>query len=152
MKDREIERSVFDLAQEAAAAVNARVLDVQFVKEGNDRYLRIYIEKDEGVSIDDCAEVSNAVGEQLDKADYIAGSYILQVSSPGEMPLRSVEDYRRFAGRYARFETFAAINGAKAHEGVIDSVDGQSLTLKHGDASVTLPLDKVSRARLAIPF
>lgn len=151
MKARDIERSVFRLAEPAAAAVGARVLDVQFVKEGNDQYLRIYIEKDSGVSIDDCAHVNNEVGQSLDETDDIIGSYILQVSSPGEMPLRHIDDYRRFAGRYARFETYAAIAGAKVHEGVIDSVDEQGVTLKHEDETVVLPLDKVSKARLAIP-
>jgi len=152
VKARAIERRVLELAEPAAEAVGARVLDVQFVREGNDQYLRIYIEKDSGVSIEDCADVNNQVGKSLDEADSISGSYILQVSSPGEMPLRSVDDYRRFAGRYARFETYASIEGSKVHEGVIDSVDEQSVTLKDGDDAVVLPLDKISKARLAIPW
>ena len=63
MKARAIERRVLELAEPAAEAVGARVLDVQFVREGNDQYLRIYIEKDSGVSIEDCADVNNQVGK-----------------------------------------------------------------------------------------
>lgn len=151
MKAREIEQSVFELAQPVAAAVGAKVLDVHFVKEGNDQYLKIYIEKDPRVSIDDCVHVSNKVGESLDEADFISGSYILQVSSPGEMPLRDVSDYHRFVGRYAHFETYVAINGAKVHEGVIDRVDEQGVALRQDDQVVVLPLSKVSKARLAVP-
>jgi ribosome maturation factor RimP len=151
MKGVEIERLVFDLAEPAARSTGARVLDVQFTREGNEHYLRIFIEKDGGVSIDDCVHVHLEVGPALDRHNYVAGSYILQVSSPGEMPLRTVEDYRRFAPRYARIETYSPVNGSKIHEGYLAGVGDGNLMLKKGDEVVSLPLDKVSRARLAVP-
>ena len=151
MKAAEIERLVFDLADPAARSIGARVLDVQFTREGNEQYLRIFVEKDGGVSIDDCVHVHNEVGAVLDRDDRIPGSYTLQVSSPGEMPLRTVEDYQRFAPRYARIEMYSPVNGSKIHEGYLAGVGDGSLMLRKGDQVVALPLDKVSRARLAVP-
>ena len=151
MKSVEIERLVSDLAEPVARSTGARILDVQFTREGNEQYLRIFIESDGGVSIDDCVHVHNEVGAILDRDDRITGSYALQVSSPGEMPLRAVEDYRRFAPRYARIEMYSPVNGSKMHEGYLAGVSDGNLMLKKGDEVVALPLDKVSRARLAVP-
>ena len=106
-------------------------------------------ESDGGVSIDDC--VRSQRSRVSDRDDRITGSYALQVSSPGEMPLRAVEDYRRFAPRYARIEMYSPVNGSKMHEGYLAGVSDGNLMLKKGDEVVALPLDKVSRARLAVP-
>ena len=99
MNRRQIESRASAIAKSAAEPFGLEVVDTEFVKDSGVWYVRVYIDKPGGVGIDDCADLSRAMGSELDRQDFIPQSYILEVSSSGEKPIRSDEEYDRFKGR-----------------------------------------------------
>lgn len=141
---------VTGLAEPHAAALGLEVVDVQFVREGGQRVLRLLIDREGGIALDDCEALSTALGEELDRADLIPYSYCLEVSSPGiERPLKKEQDFRRFAGHTISCRLYSPMQGRRNFSGVLLGLEGQEILLKAGeDAVVRLPLDSVARARL----
>lgn len=138
-----------------AADLGLELVAVEFVKEGADWFLRLYIDKPGGVTHDDCEALSNRIGAKLDAADPIPQSYHLEVSSPGlERPLRKDADFVRFAGLKVRVHTYAAWQGKKQWDGVLlglnDTGGGQQIELElaPGRERVALPRAQVSRVHL----
>ncbi len=131
------------------------LVDVAFVKEGRHRYLRVYIDKDGGVTIDDCADVSKALNDMLDKYDPVEENYILEVSSPGvERPLKKAEHFIRFKGKLAQIKLYFPIDGTKLIEGnIVDYRDG-NVIIKSSDTAklVEIPFDKIAAAKLLFEF
>ena len=106
-------------------------VDVEYVKEGKDRYLRAYIDKEGGISIDDCEKVSRAFEEKLDEEDLIKDAYILEVSSPGlTRPLKKERDYARNLGRLIEIHTYKPKDGQKEFTGILKSFDGSIVTVE----------------------
>ncbi len=131
------------------------LVEVAYVKEGPSRYLRLFIDKEGGISHEDCQLVSKEISNYLDEVDPIKEEYILEVSSPGiERPLNKIEDYDRFAGRLAEVKLYAPINGLKLYVGEIKGVeDGNiSLELEDDGADLKIPFDKISSAKLKFRF
>lgn len=125
------------------------VVDVVFVKEGPQRILRITIDHPDGIDLDACTRVSEAIDAPLDEADPIPGSYSLEVSSPGlDRPLYKPQHFERFAGREVEVRTYAPIDGRKNWRGILVGLQGDELALQVDGAEVRLPFDQVSRARL----
>jgi ribosome maturation factor RimP len=114
--------------------------------------VRIFVDKEAGVSIEDCARVSRAVGDHFEAHGTFSGRYVLEVSSPGvDRPLRRAEDYRRFAGETAVVSTHEKVDGRHNHEGVLDGFDDahQEILLRMEDGStIVLPLGAVKKAHL----
>lgn len=144
-----------ELLAEVEALLHAteyEVVDVQCTGSSRGLLVRIFVDKEGGVSIEDCARVSRAVGDHFEAHGTFPGSYVLEVSSPGvDRPLRRAEDYRRFAGETAVVSTHEKIDGRHNHEGVIDGFDDarQEISLRLGDGSaVALPLGAVKKAHL----
>lgn len=152
MDRRRIEARANDISCSAAEQLGLRVVDTEFVRDSGYWYLRIYIEKPGGVSIDDCADLSEAVGDVFDKEDFIPQSYILEVSSSGEKPLRSEEEYDVFAGRWALITTYAEIDGRKRFEGRLMGRQGQLVRISVDGVEYEIPLPKIAHARLAVPL
>ena len=106
------------------------MVDVEYVREGNDWYLRVYIDKDGGVTLDDCEAVSRPLSEKLDEMDPIPQSYILEVSSPGvERPFRTSRDFEKAIGENVRVKFYKAMNGRKTIEGILEKYDGETVTI-----------------------
>ncbi len=121
---------VFDLVKDTVEACGVDLWDVRFLKEGSSYYLRIFIDKPEGVSINDCTDVSHAVDPLLDEADPIDKSYYLEVCSPGiERELTRPEHFSKSIGKTVAVKLFKAIDGTKEFIGVLKSFDG-NLTLE----------------------
>ena len=96
------------------AANHVELFDVDYIKEGQDWYLRVYIDKEGGVTIDDCQAVSRAFNEVLDKENYIADQYIFEVSSPGlTRPLKKEKDYEKSIGRLLDIKLYKSVEGKK---------------------------------------
>jgi ribosome maturation factor RimP len=150
------------LALPIVEAAGLELVDVEYKKEGANWYLRVFIDKPDGVDIEDCSRVSEQLSERLDEVDPIPTSYFLEVSSPGaERPLKKPADFERAVGQYvhiALYEPFADGNlkGKKSFEGVLTGFDGESVelevNLKGVTKTVAIPLNKVAAARLAIQF
>lgn len=138
---------------------NFYLYDMEFVKEGKSWYLRVYIDKDGGITLNDCAAISDQLSEALDNVepDPIPQAYFLEVSSPGaERPLRNEEDYQRAVNDYIHVSLYQQINGKKVYEGTLSKLTDKELTLDYLDKTrhrqVVIDRSKVAQARLAIKF
>ena len=125
-----VSEKVFALVKDTVEQCGVSLWDVRFVKEGASHYLRIFIDKAEGICIDDCTAVSHAVDPLLDEADPIDGSYYLEVCSPGiERELTRPEHFNASVGKTVKVKLFKAVDGAKEFIGVLQGFDG-NLTLE----------------------
>ncbi len=125
------------------------LVDVEYVRE-RDWYLRVFIDREEGIEIDDCQRLSERLSEILDQRDLIPDSYILEVSSPGlDRVLRKEKDFVRECGKKVDITFYAPVNGEKQTVGILAGYDGKNLLL---DGQEPLPMEKISLVRLHIDF
>ncbi len=129
-------------------------MDVEYVKEGSDYYLRVYADKEGGITINDCEIVNRALGDLLDKDDYIDDAYILEVSSPGlTRPLKKENDFKRSIGKLVEIKTFAKVNGAKEFEGILKAYDADTVTIELEDETeIVVSRKDISMIRLAFVY
>jgi ribosome maturation factor RimP len=141
-----------DFAEPLLSAMGLELFDVQFRKEGHGWVLRIFIDAEEGVTLNHCADVSREMSHFLDVEDLIDHAYHLEVSSPGlERPLRSLGDFQRFYGKKARVRLHESLGEQKVFVGVIGQAteDAIHLDLEEGGA-VEFTFDQISKARLSL--
>jgi ribosome maturation factor RimP len=141
---------VVEIANRVGASVGIEIVDVELVGGGNNRVLRIYIDKAAGVTHSDCEVVSHEVSAILDAEDVIPGSYQLEVSSPGvERKLKTARDFERFQGKKARIQLRKPIENQKRWEGTLAGVTGGVILLEPSPGKqIQVPLDEVERANL----
>ncbi len=121
-----------------AAENHVEIYDVEYVKEGSDWYLRCYIDKEEGVTIDDCEKVSRALSDELDKGDFIEDAYILEVSSPGlGRQLKKDKHLEKSLFEEVDIKTYKPVNGQKEFTGVLKAFDENTVTLGTRDEKET---------------
>lgn len=128
-----------------------KLYDVEFVKESTERFLRIYIEKDNHtIDLDDCEKVSNMVGEKLDEIDPISEAYNLEVSSCGlERHLREPEHFNWAVGKNILVKLFKAINSSKQYEGVLESFENHILKLKlESKEEIEIKQEEIASAKI----
>ena len=125
------------------------LVDVEFVKEGADYFLRAYIDKEGGITINDCEAVSREMNEILDKEDYIAEAYVFEVSSPGLFrPLKKEKDYVRNMGKEIEIRTYKAINKRKEFIGILTAFDADTVTISEDDEeTITFQKSDISLIR-----
>ena len=130
------------------------LVDVEWVKEGANWYLRAYIDKENGITVDDCEEVSRALSDLLDEEDFISENYILEVSSPGlDRPLKKEKDFARSIGKDVEIRLYKAIDKQKEFTGTLTSYDADSVTLTMEDGSErTFEKSGIALIRLAFDF
>ncbi|WP_435921208.1 ribosome maturation factor RimP [Paenibacillus sp. DYY-L-2] len=129
------------------------LVDIEYVKEGSNWFLRVFVDKDGGIDIDDCGRISEYLTEKLDENDPIPSAYFLDVSSPGaERPLKKPEDVTKAVGKDVFVTTYEPVNGLKEFEGRLLSFENEELVIEIGKKSHTIPYSKVASARLAIIF
>ncbi len=138
------------LAREITDANNFELVDVEYVKEGANWYLRIYIDKEGGINIDDCELVSRAVEEKLDAANFIEDAYILEVSSPGlTRPLKKEKDYARSIGKLIDIKTFKPVEKRKDFVGRLKAYDKDTVTIVEDTAELVIERANIANIRLA---
>ena len=130
------------------------LVDVEYVREVGVWYLRCYIDKEGGITVDDCEVISRLLGEWLDKEDFIEDSYILEVSSPGlGRPLKKEKDFARSIGKDVEIRLYKAIDKQKERTGTLTSYDADSVTLTMEDGSErTFEKSEIALIRLAFDF
>ena len=152
---------VRELATRVATAYGLDIFDVELKREGGQQVLRVIVDRpgpaatpEDSVSIDDCARVAEQLGTLLDVEDVMPGGYTFEVSSPGlDRPLRTADDYRRFAGRWAKIVTSEPVQRQTAFNGRVMGIDGEDVLFEsEGRKPMRLPLRLISRARLEVEF
>ena len=130
------------------------LVDVEYVREVGVWYLQCYIDKEGGITVDDCEVISRLLGEWLDKEDFIEDSYILEVSSPGlGRPLKKEKDFARSIGKDVEIRLYKAIDKQKEFTGTLTSYDADSVTLTMEDGSErTFEKSGIALIRLAFDF
>ena len=130
------------------------LVDVEYVKEGGNWYLRAYIDKEGGITVNDCELVSRAMNDLLDEADFIEDSYIFEVSSPGlGRPLKKEKDYMRSMGKELEIRTYRAINRQKEFYGILTAYDEKTVTIETAeDTELVFAKSDIALIRLAFDF
>ena len=125
---------------------NFELVDVEYVKEGSTWYLRAYIDKEGGITVDDCEIVAREMNEILDREDYIEDSYVFEVSSPGlTRPLKKEKDYAKSIGKLIDIKLYKAVEGLKEYTGVLKEYDKDNITIEVDDNLI-----KIERSNLAM--
>ena len=129
------------------------IYDVEYVKEGSDWYLRAYIDKPEGVNIQDCENVSRALSDALDAEDFIADAYILEVSSPGlGRPLKKDKHLEKSIGEEVELKLYKAVDKQKEFSGILIGFDADVITLEIEEQERTFNRSDIGMIRLALDF
>jgi ribosome maturation factor RimP len=161
LKEGKILSKVTQIVEEMAHPIldelHLELVDVEYVKEGPNWFLRVYIDKETGVDIDECAVVSEKLSEKLDEVDPISENYFLEVSSPGaERPLKKDKDFEKAIGKNVYIKTYEPIENEKTFEGILTAFDGKMVTvevkIKTRKKTIEIPYEKVAKARLAVTF
>ena len=141
---------VYELIKDAVEAEGVRLWDVRFLKEGASWYLRVFIDKPEGISIDDCTNVSHAIDPIIDEADPIDVSYYLEVCSPGiERELKRSRHYEESLGMQVRLKLYRAYDGKKEITGTLEDVTEENVTLVTEGNALTVERKNISKANLS---
>ncbi len=159
LSNNDVIKTVTELVEPILAEHEFELFDIEFVKEGQDWYLRVYIDKPAGITLNDCAIISDQLSESLDNVepDPIPQAYFLEVSSPGaERPLKREQDYEKAVNDYINVSLYQAIEGKKVYEGTLIELTPDTLTLDYLDKTrhkqITIDRSKIAKARLAIKF
>ncbi len=153
-KREDIEKRTEELVMPIIEQNNFELVDVEYLKEGSSYYLRAYIDKEGGITVDDCEIVSRALGDLLDDKDFIEESYILEVSSPGlGRPLKKEKDYKRSLGKELEIRLYKAVNKQKEFYGILESYDETTVTISDEDNNeITFEKSDIALIRLAVHF
>ena len=144
---------VAELAAPVAAEFGCELWDTEYVREAGQWFLRLYLDKDGGVDILDCENVSRRVSDLLDEADPIEGSYTFEVSSAGaERQLKRPSDFEKFLGSPVLLKTYQNRDGRKEFPGVLKEYDGGAVVLEMGKQELRFEKNEVAMVRLRIVF
>ena len=148
------EQKVWNLAEPVVQEEGCYLYDVEYVKEGSTWYLRVYIDKEGGITSDDCTDVSREMNEILDREDYVEGSYTFEVSSPGlGRPLKKEKDYIRSMGKELEIRTYRAIDREKEFYGILKAYDADTVTIEQEDGKeMVFEKSNIALIRLAFDF
>ncbi len=146
-KKEDIESRAEKYLTQLVESLGFELVDVEYVREGGSNYLRAYIDKKGGITIDDCEKVSRDFGDWLDREDFIDDPYIMEVSSPGlGRPLKKDKDFARHIGDEVEFKLYRAKDGKKEFSGILKDFDADTVTIENEDGGE----DKYKRSDLAL--
>jgi len=141
---------VRSLAEPLCASEGLELVEVEYQREANGRILRLYIDKPDGINLNDCVGVSRQMGDILDVNLENIGPYSLEVTSPGpERPLAKYEDFEKFRGSRVKIKTSRPLNGQKNFTGILEGTSGEQVNLQSGEKSIVIPYKDIAKARLA---
>lgn len=149
----EYEKQAEELLTPIVEARGFELVDIEYVKEAGDWYLRGYIDKPGGITIDDCEAVSREFSDKLDEKDFIEDSYIMEISSPGlDRPLKKEKDFQRNIGKPVEVRTYRPVNGQKEFSGILTAYDSNSVTIKEDETEHVFDRKDIALIRPAIEF
>lgn len=148
-----VETQITKLVEPFVHEHGLELVDVEYVKEGQNWFLRVFIDRPEGIDLEICQALSNHLGTLLDEADLITRNYFLEVSSPGlERPLKKEADFQRYQGHKIRINTFAAVAGKKVFVGILKGLVDNQVLLEGESGPVAIPFNQLASARLMVEF
>jgi ribosome maturation factor RimP len=151
-----VTQAVREVAERVTGSRGFELVDLEVKQERGGRFVRLYVDKDGGIGLDDLQSVSEEVSAILDAEDPIESSYTLEVSSPGlNRPLKTEADYRRFVGRLLKISSYEPVEGRRHWTGRLASLDGGVVSIRlesEGDREARIPLDKIAHSRLEVEF
>jgi len=149
----QIRQQVEQLAEALVASEGMELVDLEYRLQGRRWMLRLFVDKDGGVTLDDCANISRELGDLLDVKDVIPQAYVLEVSSPGlNRRLRKKEDFSRFAGQKVRLRLVAPIDGRKKIVGELEGVEDESVVVEAPEGRFSVALKDIAKANLIYEF
>lgn len=159
VQQQDVATRVTVLAERLVSSLGMELVEVEYKREGRDMMLRLFLDKDGGVTLDDCSAVSRELSEILDVEDVIQGHYTLEVSSPGlNRPLKKEADYERYRGRLVKVRTFELLadedgNRRKTFLGDLECLAEGIVTLRLREGQLArIPLTKIAKANLEFEF
>ena len=149
-----IEATIEEIVQPIVDAKNFEIVDIEYVKEAGEYYLRVYLDKEGGISLSDCEVVSRELSEILDKKDPIKDNYFLEVSSPGlDRPLKKEKDFIRYAGYDVEIKLYKPLNGTKQLEGeLIGLTEDKKIKVVIDNNEVEFDKKDIALIKLAVKF
>lgn len=146
-----IEEKVEKIAETFSTPRGIEIVDVEYVQDGGYWYVRIYIDKEDGITLENCEELSRGIEEEVDTV--IDRNFFLEVSSPGiERPLKKPKDFVKYTGENAEIRTKHKFNNQKNNTGIIEKFENDIIYLSTKNGKIEIPLKEVERAKLAIDF
>lgn len=148
------DEAIKDIIIPILSSFGIELIDLEYKKSGPKWFLRVFIDKKDGVSLDDCEKASKHISQVLDVEDIISHTYILEVSSPGlDRPLKKTEDYQREKGKLVKINTFGPINNQKIFIGRILDIESGIVKVEEEKLGIIeIPLSNIAKARLEIEF
>ncbi len=150
VKEQKVIKQVWPLAEPLCESEGLELIQVEYQRESNGRILRLYIDKPDGIRLDDCVAVSRQMGDILDVHLENVGPYSLEVTSPGpERPLARRQDFAKFKGKRVKIKTFEPLNGRKNFKGVLLGISGDEVNLQLEGQNIAIAYSDISKARLS---
>ena len=148
MKNDALVTQIYEMVKPISDELNYEIYHVEYVKENGEYYLRIYIEKEGGITLSDCEALSRRVSDLMDEKDPIPEAYFLEVSSPGlNRALFTEAHYKRFVGREVMVKLTKAIEGKKSIKGILKEVNEENIIVE-ADTLISIPKDKIKSANI----
>ena len=148
-----IEKNTYDLAENLVSSRGYGIYDVEYAKEGPHWFLRVYIDRDGGVNVDDCEAISRELSVLLDEKDFVKENYFLEISSPGiERLLRQEEHFQKAIGKNVRIKLFKAVDGIKEAEGELTFADEQKIVVKTDINQFDIEKKNIAKANIKFDF
>jgi len=145
---------IVQIAQPILDKYGAELVDINLTKSPHRPLLRILVDKEGGITLDECSDINSELSDILDECDIIRGSYILEVSSPGlDRPLKEKKDFVKVIGRELNLHTKESVGGKSFFQAILDSVDEEFIILKSKDGQILrIPYENIHKANLQIKF
>ena len=146
MSKKNIESSVRKITEDILRTTEMELVDVEYVKEGPFMYLKVYIDKPGGITVDDTADISRVLNKKLDEVDLIKEQYFLEVSSPGvERPFKKEADYLNNIGNVVEAKFYKPIDGKKSVKGILTEKNENNIAIKEGEDILTIDIKDLSK-------
>lgn len=144
---------LWELFEPVVNGMGYDLIEIEHFPSPKHGVLRLYIDKEEGITIDDCSDVSRQISALIDVEDPVRGQFNLEVSSPGmDRPLRRVKDFQRFTGAKVKLKTIMPLDGQRNFSGRLLEADEESLTIETDTEEITLPMNALEKARVVPEF
>ncbi|MBU5314266.1 ribosome maturation factor RimP [Tissierella carlieri] len=145
---------VKEICEQLADELGYELVDVEFLKEGSNYFLRVYLDKPGGINLDDCQKVSQLLSDKLDDKDPITTPYYLEVSSPGlDRPLKNDKDLKRNLGKEIEIKLYEPLKGKKIIEGILEDYEEKTIVIRTEiNEIVTIPKEGIALIKLAVKF